>query len=301
MKTPADLREQYREVFILELPDGQQVPFKLLSLKDYLSYSQAIEAGIVLQSILENEIFEKCVRDEVLIENIHKQKAGTPTVVADTILRYSAPHSTEELSYFINYNRHLVDNVLYQIVNIICLGFSGYTPDDILNKDIQDIMFLLAMAERKLLETGMLSEPLDFSGAPQDQKSKKPKVDVSKLKQIYEETQEFNLNKLHEKGEKRPESVTENEVKDFNDKDSEGNVCISAAELMYNNNQQRMLEEEEITTLREANIIYKDYINQVKKGKKVEIKSDDERIKEAEKRAEENRKKFEEKMRKLKK
>ena len=299
MKTPSDLRERYGQSFVVELPDGQQVPFKLLSLKDYLSYNQSIDASIVPQSILENEIFEKCVLDSVLIDNIYRQKAGTPTVVADTILRYSAPRSLEELSYFINYNRHLANNVLYQIVNIICLGFNGYTPDDILDKDIQEIMFLFAMAERKLLETGMIQEPFDFSGGAQEQKPKRPKVDVSKLKQIYEDTQEVNLHKLYEKGEKRPESMIENETPTFDDKDSEGNTIISAAELMYN--ERGAFEDKELQTLKDAQDIYKDYIEQIKQGKKVKIKTDEERYKEAEERAQENRKKFIEQMEKFRK
>lgn len=303
MKTPADLREQYGEVFVLELPDGQQVPFKLLQLKDYFSYSQSLDNGLIPPSIIENEIFQKCILDEVLIANIHKQKAGTPTSIANTILQYSAPRSGEELNYFLNYNRHVVQNILYQIVNIICLGFNGYTPDDILSKDIHEIMLLLAMAERKLLETGMLSEPLDFSGDVQkqeDKKPKKPKIDVSKLKDLYEQTQpeEFNLNKLHQEGKKRPETITENEIPNFEDQDKEGNTVISTAELMYNS--RGTLEEEEIKTLREASVLFKDYVEQAKRGK-VKIKTDEERIKEMEDRMKENKDKFKNQMRKHRK
>lgn len=296
MKTPADLRERYGEIFVLELPDGQQVPFKLLSLKDYFSYSKAIEADLIPKSILENEIFEKCVLDNVLINSIHNQKAGTPTVVADTILQYSVPRSIEEFQYFLNYNRNIVSNVLYQVINIICLGFSSYTPDDILNKDIYEILFLLALAERKLLETGALSEPLDFSGGERQPKQKKPKVDISKLREEYEKQKdEFNIHKLHQEGKERPKSVVESEIPSFDDRDREGNVSISMNELMYNN---RTLEEQDLKTLQDAKVIFKDYLEQVAKGERIKIKSDEQRIEEYNKMVAEKRKKFREKLKK---
>lgn len=296
MKTPADLRERYGEIFVLELPDGQQVPFKLLSLKDYFSYSKAIEAGLIPKSILENEIFEKCVLDNVLVNSIHNQKAGTPTVVADTILQYSAPRSIEEFQYFLNYNRNIVSNVLYQVINIICLGFNSYTPDDILSKDIYEILFLLALAERKLLETGALSEPLDFSGGERQPKQKKPKVDISKLREEYEKQKdEFNIHKLHQEGKERPKSVVESEIPSFDDRDREGNVSISMNELMYNN---RTLEEQDLKTLQDAKVIFKDYLEQVAKGERIKIKSDEQRIEEYNKMVAEKRKKFREKLKK---
>lgn len=296
MKTPADLRERYGEIFVLELSDGQQVPFKLLSLKDYFSYSKAIEAGLIPKSILENEIFEKCVLDNVLVNSIHNQKAGTPTVVADTILQYSAPRSIEEFQYFLNYNRNIVSNVLYQVINIICLGFNSYTPDDILSKDIYEILFLLALAERKLLETGALSEPLDFSGGERQPKQKKPKVDISKLREEYEKQKdEFNIHKLHQEGKERPKSVVESEIPSFDDRDREGNVSISMNELMYNN---RTLEEQDLKTLQDAKVIFKDYLEQVAKGERIKIKSDEQRIEEYNKMVAEKRKKFREKLKK---
>jgi hypothetical protein len=303
LRNPVDLRERYGEIYALELPDGQFVPFSLLSLSDYFSYTKALSADIIPRSILENEIFSKCVVDEVLVEDIYKQKAGTPTVVADTILQYSAPRSPEELNYFLNYNREIVNEALYQIVNIICLGFPAYTPDDILSKDIQDIFFLLALAERKMLETGALQEPLDFGGEKPKKRRKKPKVDVSKLKDIYKEQgrQEYNVHKLKSQGKEIPKVVKENETPKFEDNlNEDGEVLISAQELRYNNSG-GALEEEDIQMIKEAQHIYGDYFEKLKKGEKIKIKSEEERLVEAKKRLEENRKRFREQIKKSRK
>jgi len=296
----ADYRERYGSVFVLELPDGLLVPFSLLSLADYFSYSKAFSAEIVPKSILENEIFQKCVKDEVLVDNIYKQKAGTPTVVANTILQYSAPQSSEELDYFLNYNREIVSNALYQVVNIICMAFSGYTPDDILSKDIHEITFLLALAERKMMESGLLAEPINFSGGREElqkqenpKQPKRPKVDVSKLRQEYEkqERQEFNIHKLKAKGKDVPRAVVEDETPKYNnDLDENGNVRISAQELMAND--RIALEEEDLKMMKDAQWIFKDYLESAKKGEKIKIKTEEERIEEAKKRAEENSKRI---------
>jgi hypothetical protein len=307
LKTPADLRELYGEIFVLELPDGQQVPFRLLSLADYFSYSKVIASNIIPKSIIENEIFEKCVVDNVLVKTIHQQKAGTPTVVADTILQYSAPNSSEELSYFINHNRNIVDNILYQIVYYICLGFNGYTPDDILSKNIHEIIFLLALAERKLLETGVLSEPLNFSADDNKGKKrrKKPKVDVSKLRDAYnqQQNQEWNIHKLRKQGiDSAPKTFQEDETPQFPDMNKDGDTVISGRELVHNLNADPTTDSSmEKQMLEEAKSIFSDYIGKIKKGEKIKIKDEEERIAEARRRMEENKKRFRQQIKKSKK
>lgn len=298
MISAGDLRERYGPVFILELPDGLVVPFSLLSLSDYFSYSKAITADIVPKSILENEIFIKCVKDEVLVENIYKQKAGTPTVVADTILSYSAPQSVSELEYFLNANREVVSSALYQIVNIICLAFSGYTPDDILSKDIHEIMMLLALSERKMLETGTLTEPLDFSGGAREKKEppkkKKPKVDLSKLgKEYKKQEEEWNLRKARQSNIQTPKTIQDDETPHFEDKTPEGKTVISGRELVHNLNADPTTDSPaEKQTLEDAKWIFGDYLEALKKGEKIKIKTDEQRIAEYNKKVEESKKKM---------
>jgi hypothetical protein len=298
----SNYRERYGQVFILELPDGLVVPFTLLSLSDFFKYKNSIANGIIAKSIIEDEIFIKCVKDQVLVDNLYKQKAGTPTVVADTILQYSSPSSLDELDYFLNYNREATNDVLYQMVNMICMAYSGYTPDDILSKNIHDMMFTFSLAERKLLETGVIAEPFDFTGdSPQNRRpppKKKPKVDLSKLKQEYEkqeEPKEWNLRKLREANQENNETIIEDETPTFNDKDEEGNTLIHGYELVHNlDNDSTTDSPEEKQMLDDAKRLYKDYFVNRKKGEKIKIKTEDERISEAKARMEENRRKLRE-------
>jgi hypothetical protein len=293
VRNPADLRERYGSVFVLELPDGLVVPFSLLSLSDFFTYSKILSSDIIPSWVIENEIFTKCVKDEVLIDNIYQQKAGTPTTVANTILQYSAPNSQEELGYFLNYNRSVVDNSLYQLINTICLAYS-YTPDDLLRKDIQEIFFLFALAERKLLDTGILSEPFDFENKNTKKPRKQHKVDLSKLSEEYrQQEEEWNLRKLRQQGTKSPGMTVENETPSFNDTDKNGDTVISGRELMYNLDADPTSDSPvESQMMEDAKVIFGDYLEALKKGEKIKIKSEDQRIAEAKKRLEENRRKL---------
>lgn len=293
MFNPADLRERYGSIFVLELPDNLVVPFSLLSLSDFFTYSKALSSNITPSWVIENEIFIKCVKDEVLIDNIYQQKAGTPTTVANTILQYSAPNSQEELDYFLNYNRQIVDKVLYQLINIICLAYN-YTPDDLLKKDVQEIFFLFALAERKLLETGILSEPFDFGNQNIKKSKKRHKIDLSKLSEEYkQQEEEWNLRKLRQQGTVTPEVTIENETPSFDDKSEDGQTVISGRELMYNLDADPTSDSPiEAQMMEDAKFIFGDYLEALKKGEKIKIKSEEERVAEAEKRIEENRKRL---------
>jgi len=298
MKDPSTLRERYGEGFILELPDGQIVPFRLLSVSDYFKYSRAKAAGIISSEVLEDEIFSKCVLDEVLVENIYKQKAGTPTVVAEAVLGYSAPNSKEEFEYFFNHNRQLVQNALYQLVIYVCMAFPSYTPDDLLSKDIHELFFLLALAEGKLLEGGVLAEPLSFFGAQQQQpepkKKPKPKVDLSKLSQEYaKQEEEWNVRKLKSQGKKVPKSITKDETPKFDTQNEEGKTIISIQELAHNLNADPTTDSpSEKQMIDDSKWIFGDYIDKLRRGEKIKIKTDEERIADYNKRTEENKKKF---------
>ena len=85
MINPSDYRQRYGPVYIIELNDGTVVPFNLLSLKDYFEYSKALAFRTVSPEVLENEIFLKCVKDEILVRNIHKLKAGTISSIVEAI------------------------------------------------------------------------------------------------------------------------------------------------------------------------------------------------------------------------
>jgi len=302
----SDYRQAYGPVFILEVPDGTIVPCVLLSVGEYFHYAQAIQRNLIAPAVLENEIFCKCVKDEVFVENIDKQKAGTVSFVADLILRSSAPQNSEEFEYFLNLARYNVDNIVHQAISLITQAFSAYTPDDIYSMDIYTLMDRLALAERKLLELGVLKEPIGFFDERAEQKQRrKPKVDLSKLRrefEVQEEPRDWNARSRQTAGEKSLNQpyMEEEAIPDFGkETDEDGNTVISLNELVHNLDTDPMAESlEERQMISDAKTMYKSQLEALKRGEKAKIKPFDERMKEAEERIERNRQRLKEQLKK---
>jgi hypothetical protein len=288
MQDLLSLRERYGSVFVTETPDGLTVPFKLLSLKDYLEYSFLLEQSLAKTPIVEDEIFRKCVTDSVLVKNIDKQKAGTIAYVAGVVLRHSAPESLIELNQLVGHYRNLTGNVLYQVVCIITIAFPSYTPDCLLEMSADRILFLLALAERKLLEMGHLKEPLLFE-APRAKKERvKPKIDVGKLKEEFDQ---------HKKNIGPANRIKEVEVVAQSPDTGPREVVISGDEMMHALDTDPTTDSpEERIMLQEAKELYRDYLTETKKGERIKVKPVDVRIQEAKERMESNRKRLQEKL-----
>jgi hypothetical protein len=301
----SDYRQAYGSVFIVETSDGI-IPWRPLSLRDYFSYVRAIEEGNVVVGVLENEIFTKCVLDEVLVENIDKHKAGLVSSVVDTILKSSAPQTTEEFEFLLNVGRGNINNIIHQAICLITQAFPGYTPDDLYTMDVWTLMDRLALAERKLLENGFLKEPISLTVEGRKKKRQKPKVDLSKLKQEFEEQQEppeWNVHKRREAGDTSGlnKSIVEDEtnLEPNSMTDEEGNTVISLDQLVHNLDRDPTTESpEEKQMLVEAKELYGDYLEKMRQGQKVKIKPQDERVSETQRMIEERRQKLQEKIKK---
>ncbi len=299
----SDYRQLYGEVYIAETPDGIVVPFKLLSLGDYFKYTSSLNSNLIVASVIEDEIFCKCVQDEVLVQNIDKQKAGTVTIIVKTILQTSAPNSPDEFEYLFNINREAVNHTLHLTVRTICLAFPAYTPDDIYKMDIQDIMFRLAQAERKLIDTGFLKEPLAFFEEVEPQKKpkqKKSKIDTKKLQQAFEE-QSFTQPREPPKiaSAKNSVVVEEESYQGPRLRSENGDTVVSLGELVRNlDSDVTANSPEERQMLRDAKLMYRDQLERLKKGEKIKIAPHEQRVEEGRKRLEANRKKLQEKLRK---
>jgi len=309
MLSPSDYRQAYGPIFILETPDGTIVPWVPLSVGDYFKYARTIEQDIVTPAVLENEIFIKCVKDEVLVENIDKHKAGTVSFVADIIFKSSAPQSTEEFEFLLNVGRENTNNVIHQAITLITQAFPGYTPDDIYAMDIYTLMDRLALAERKLLEIGFLKEPINMGEGREQQRKKKPKIDVTKLKQVFDDQgsvgqqpESWKAKERFKAGEKSLNKtfIEEEATPELNPlTDEEGNTVISLRDLVHNLDTDPTIETpEEKEMLKDARKIYKDQLERLKEGQKVKIKPHNERMKEAEERIEKNRQRLKEQFRK---
>lgn len=297
--TLTDLREIHGSVFVTETPDGMIVPWKPLSIGDFLEYDAQFRQGQIDPSILENEIFKKCVSDQILVKNIHLQKAGTVSCVVKSIMTNSGPHSIEELNYTLDIYRNVAAQPMHQLVSVICRAFPGYTPDDVYAMDFQKMTLRLAQAENKLMALGLMTDPIALFAAgeePKEEKRPSIKVDPKELKKAFDlqETQPMHkrVKKAKEEGQKKLDLSTEKETDELDMGSTvHGEQFIVDSNLMMmgmeigDDNDARQLQ-------RDAKSIYGDYFKQMKgmkKGDKIKIKTVEERVQEANARMEANR------------
>ena len=280
------LRQIYGSVYATVLPDGRYIPWKPLPVKDYLELEALRAVGTYTQSQLEDEVFRKCVLDKLIVDRMEQLKAGTVSAVAATIFASSGPQSIDELNYIFDANRNLVQGIIHQMVSMICQAFPAYTPDKVYDMDYETMMQRAALAEDKLLKTGILNERVVFEqqGVPQQQQQQvQPKLDSKRLFDHYNKQREPRVSK--------PVIAPSPSV--------EKQTVITATD-MVESEQAYTGHERSDKILRESKMVdetatvYGDYLQQMRDGKKVVIPPHEERLRAAKARAEENKKKYEE-------
>lgn len=161
MSTSAGLRERYGDVFVSRLT-GLDVPWRLLSIKDFLKYQADLVAGIVSKHVIEEEIFRRCVVDPEIASDL-KLPAGVVPLVAQQILSTSGPLAPEQFNQELTIARTITQsNPLYEAGVLICRAFPAYTPEQVFSLTYPDFMLRLAQAESLLLKAGVLTEPIEM-------------------------------------------------------------------------------------------------------------------------------------------
>jgi hypothetical protein len=280
-QTISGLRELHGSCHVTELSDGKIVPWNPLPLKDYIKYKQDFERELIVQSVLENEIFCQCVIDTFLVKNINKQKAGTISSVVRDIMEVSAAKNINEFNYHLMAARQrITENVYHEMAILICAAFPAYTPDDIYNLKYDDLIIRLAQAERHLLKIGYLTEPLQLSNGEQEETQPQKQVPVA-LKEAFEQQElERQANQGVPKSKQR---IKEDITPQGKDKFKNGKLIISKEELRVKSFQGADLEDApflEQKMLEDAASIYSNYMEDVKAGKEVIIKTPEERLQE---------------------
>jgi hypothetical protein len=153
------LREKYGSCYFTVL-ENDKIPWRILSLGDFISYDSQIKEGRIPVSILENEIFKKCVLDEFYIINLDKLNAGTITTVARNILAISGPEKPQDINEDLNISRYNTRTFLHDGAGLICQTFPAYKVSDIMALPYKEYCDLLIMAEKRLLDIGFLKEPI---------------------------------------------------------------------------------------------------------------------------------------------
>ena len=173
-------REQYGigGTFVSIFSDGIVVPWKPLSLYQYLKYSELAQKG-KLSVHLEDEIFLLCVLDDTLKRQIDYLRAGTVQTVVQHIWQLSCPSSADELNQQINNRREQTwsahNAIIHEFVKWITLAFP-YKPEELYAMSFDQLVRILVLAEQKLSLLGLLDKPFQASieGEQSQQTMKKP-------------------------------------------------------------------------------------------------------------------------------
>jgi len=282
MQSLSVLREKHGSVYVTELPDGRLIPWKPLTIGQYLEYDQLSKRGIYPNGYIENEIFRKCVLDGYLLSIIDQLKAGIVSTIVGQIMLASSPATTGHLQSLFEVKRLETSGIIHQIVTIILRAFPAYTPEQVYAMDYERLIERLALAEKKLLETGLLNSPLVL------QTDEPSPVQAPRAKQVEPESKmkakEMLAAYMQQQG------ITDMpEIPDI--PAATGKQTIIQASDMNDIIPNSVNEEVETQMVREAKAIYADYIDQMKKGEKVRIKTPEEREEETRAKLIENQKK----------
>lgn len=277
------LRQKYGSVYITELQDGRLVPWKPLTLGEYINYDQQFRLGMYPPAFIENEIFDKCVLDDYLKQFKGEQKAGIVSNVVAGIMSISGPESIKDMNNMLNIKRFESSGVIHQIVEFIVRAFPSYKLEDIYTMNYETMMLRLAQAEAKMLELGIIAEPLSIlnpnNQQPEQQKTPaRQRPDTQKLLENFYAQQNINTN--------IPSAPQSN----FGDKTiiSEHDIQEHTAAYIGHEVGDRMVLEHQM--VKDTAGIYSGYLEQMKKGDKVKIKTPEERRAEANARMAANKK-----------
>lgn len=277
-------RRAYGDVFATTFEDGTIVPWKLLSVDDYIHYDMLYQAQLYPDAFIEDEIFRKCVLDGSLVSHIDQLKAGIVTTVVQNILQLSGPHQPNDLQQLLEIKRHEVSNILHDMIIWICQAFPGYKPDDLYLMSYPDLMLRFAQAEVKLMRAGIITEP--FSYFNQNEKTPKPKK-TAKLNQTPPPVQPSPPPKI-------------NMAQQFEQQQQEQTIITKAdileGQMAMDGHSKDVVASHKIA--KETAALYPEYLEQMKRGEKIKIPSTEERKAAAEARAEANKKKYQDALKK---
>jgi len=183
-------RKLYGEVFVTVFDDETIVPWKLLSLEDFISYSQQYENSIVPIAVIEDEIFRKCVLDDNLVRNMDQLLAGTVATVVFNIIANSGPGSAEGFTNDLDYARYAIRDPrfasIYDMGEWITIAFPSYRVEDIYKLNYKAFLLLVAQAEKKLIAMNIIQGPFELITKDiKEEKPKKRNIDANDLWAIH--------------------------------------------------------------------------------------------------------------------
>ena len=162
-------------LFIVQLPEWGDVPFKLPSIERAQQYSAALSL-VKYESdkiALYEYIFRECVADQDLAYSMMDIPAGVVESTAGVILFLSSitSHGIEYTEELFNTFRSNAENDPVMIMKrTVCSVFSGYTFKELDKLDYQELVEVFINAEYMMMEMGLLDQPFSFVDSKQQKK-----------------------------------------------------------------------------------------------------------------------------------
>lgn len=190
-----EIRHKYADVYVSQFDNDLVVPWRPLTLKQFADYCKDIQRNFIPPGILENEVFRACVVDRDIVDHMDELQAGIVTTVVQNILDMSGPRGPESFNEDLGQAREIVrggqDAFIHEAVYLLTLAFP-YKPEDIYAMDYPVLLQRLALAEYKLMETGILQQPINivnktgdkqeaFADLNPEPEKPKPRIDAKKL------------------------------------------------------------------------------------------------------------------------
>jgi hypothetical protein len=183
----AKQRHLYGNTYLTVFPDGLLVPWRTLSVQEFLEYSEAIARGHFPLAVFEDEIFKRCVRESYFIRQQENLKAGVITTVVEAIWDFSLPKLPQQVAGDLEGARQEYEGdyrVIHDLVTIILMAFP-YKPEEVYSMSYEQLIKTLVLADRKLIGLGIKQEPTTITLVDQQTQEvptpPKPKVDAKKL------------------------------------------------------------------------------------------------------------------------
>lgn len=236
-------------IFVTTLPNGDEIPWRPLTMGEFIEYDNLIKSKKYPLAYIEDEIFRKCVLNEVLVKNLNKLNAGIISAVATNIISYSGPSSIDELNQHLNVNRSFAGEVLHMLVTYVCQAFPAYKLEDVYAMNYMTLMLRVAQSENKLLRTGAVAEPLTFIN-PDQQVQAPPQTPVVATPPPVNMAKKFQQNTVPSQ---KQTVITTNDVQEHT--------------MAYTGHEKSDIELLEHQMVKDTTLIYKDYLQQAKDGK----------------------------------
>jgi hypothetical protein len=184
MRSVFEVRREFGSTYFTLFPDGLSIPWHPLPLGDFLSYTRDYSQGIVPPALLEDEIFKKCVTDPAILRRFPFLKAGIVTTVAQNIWEYSGPAGIKDFNEDLDSKRTSLytdgTTALQDLVQIITMAFP-YKPEEVYSMEYEVFLERLVQSEKKLLQLGLITEPVTMTEKGKEKKGLRIKGDPVKF------------------------------------------------------------------------------------------------------------------------